>query len=168
MGKKDDCKKDGRMILFPEIAMRIYLDVCCFNRPFDDLSQDRVRLEAEAVKAIMLRIGKGQWIGVTSPVVDIEIGQMSDPDRFIEVGLMVAEMREAVDSGDDERCRALALKKLGFSGFDAAHLACAEKAQVDVFLTTDDGLLKKAAGCGSKLKVKVDNPLKWFERMVKE
>jgi hypothetical protein len=29
--------------------MKIYLDNCCLNRPFDDLSQDRVYLEAEAI-----------------------------------------------------------------------------------------------------------------------
>jgi hypothetical protein len=33
--------------------MRLYLDCCCFNRPFDDLSQIRVRLEAEAVEWIL-------------------------------------------------------------------------------------------------------------------
>ena len=32
--------------------MRLYLDACCFNRPFDDLSQIRIRLEAEAVEWI--------------------------------------------------------------------------------------------------------------------
>ncbi|MDR0764761.1 MAG: hypothetical protein LBE65_04120 [Synergistaceae bacterium] len=32
--------------------MRVYLDNCCYNRPFDDLSQDRVYLEAEAVMAV--------------------------------------------------------------------------------------------------------------------
>ena len=29
-------------------VMRIYLDNCIFNRPFDDQSQIRIRLEAEA------------------------------------------------------------------------------------------------------------------------
>ncbi|EHL04249.1 hypothetical protein HMPREF0322_05169 [Desulfitobacterium hafniense DP7] len=29
--------------------MKIYLDNCCLNRPFDDLSNDMVRMEAEAV-----------------------------------------------------------------------------------------------------------------------
>lgn len=28
--------------------MRIYLDNCCFNRPFDDQAQIRIMLEAEA------------------------------------------------------------------------------------------------------------------------
>ena len=29
--------------------MKIYLDVCCLNRPFDDQTQDRIHLESEAV-----------------------------------------------------------------------------------------------------------------------
>ena len=28
--------------------MRIYLDNCCFNRPFDDQTHFRIRIEAEA------------------------------------------------------------------------------------------------------------------------
>jgi len=28
--------------------MRVYLDICCLKRPFDDQSQERVRLESEA------------------------------------------------------------------------------------------------------------------------
>jgi hypothetical protein len=39
--------------------LRIYLDVCCLNRPFDNQVQDRVRLEAEAVLAI-LKIEKNE------------------------------------------------------------------------------------------------------------
>jgi len=27
--------------------MRIYLDMCCFNRPYDDQTQTRIHLEAE-------------------------------------------------------------------------------------------------------------------------
>ncbi len=33
--------------------MKLYLDVCCLNRPFDDQPQDRVHLEAEAVLTIL-------------------------------------------------------------------------------------------------------------------
>jgi hypothetical protein len=33
--------------------MKPYLDGCCLNRPFDDQSQPRVRLEAEAVLSIL-------------------------------------------------------------------------------------------------------------------
>lgn len=33
--------------------MRIYLDMCCLKRPFDDQSQPRIRLETEAVLALL-------------------------------------------------------------------------------------------------------------------
>lgn len=36
--------------------MRVYLDNCCYNRPFDDQGQVRIRLETEAklrVQALM-------------------------------------------------------------------------------------------------------------------
>ena len=33
--------------------MRRYLDLCCLKRPFDDQSQPRVRLESEAMLALL-------------------------------------------------------------------------------------------------------------------
>jgi hypothetical protein len=33
--------------------MRIYLDMCCLKRPFDDQSQPRIRLETEAALALL-------------------------------------------------------------------------------------------------------------------
>jgi len=40
--------------------MRIYLDNCCFNRPFDDQIQMKVRLETEAKLFIQDQILKGK------------------------------------------------------------------------------------------------------------
>jgi len=39
------------------------MDCCCFNRPFDDLSHDKVRFECEAVLAILksCESGKGNY-----------------------------------------------------------------------------------------------------------
>lgn len=42
---------------------KIYLDTCCLNRPFDDQTQERIRLESEAVLAILSRIEKANGIG---------------------------------------------------------------------------------------------------------
>jgi hypothetical protein len=33
--------------------MRVYLDMCCLKRPFDDQSQPRIHLESEAVLALL-------------------------------------------------------------------------------------------------------------------
>ncbi len=57
----------------------IYLDVCCLNRPFDDQTHDRIHLKAEAVLAILSRIGTGEWDWLSSNVVDFEINQTPDP-----------------------------------------------------------------------------------------
>ena len=37
-------------------AMLIYLDTCCFNRPFDDQSQTRTRFEIEAKLELQERV----------------------------------------------------------------------------------------------------------------
>jgi len=36
-----------------EKMLKIYLDNCCYNRPFDVLTQERLRLESEAIVAIV-------------------------------------------------------------------------------------------------------------------
>ena len=58
--------------------MRLYLDVSCFNRPFDDQRQDRIRLEAEAIAVILQRIDNGQWTQISSGMAEIEISAISD------------------------------------------------------------------------------------------
>ncbi len=93
---------------------------------------------------------------------------MPDPDRLIEVGLMARKMKESVALTASVRFRALVFEKLVFGGLDSIHLACAEKAKVDVFLTTDDSLLRRAEGHSSAILIHVDNPLRWFEKVVKK
>jgi len=59
------------------------------------------------------------------------------------------------------------LEAWGFSAFDALHLACAESGEVDVFLTTDDRLLRKAGTYAKQLRVRVENPLTWLREVSK-
>jgi len=60
--------------------MRIYLDVCCLNRPFDDQTQDRIHLESEAVLTILNCCQSREWQLVGSEVVDFEISKIPDED----------------------------------------------------------------------------------------
>lgn len=39
--------------------MRLYLDLCCFNRPYDDQSQLRVHLETEAKLSLQDKVRNG-------------------------------------------------------------------------------------------------------------
>jgi hypothetical protein len=61
------------------------MDVCCLNRPFDDLSQTKVLFEAEAVLSIISLCENSTWVLVTSSVVDYELSRMSDEDRYEQV-----------------------------------------------------------------------------------
>jgi predicted nucleic acid-binding protein len=58
------------------------------------------------------------------------------------------------------------LQSEGFQVFDSLHIACAESAKADVFLSTDDRLLKLAKKMSKRLKIRVANPLAWVEEMI--
>ncbi|MFY9621654.1 MAG: PIN domain-containing protein [Pyrinomonadaceae bacterium] len=145
-------------------VLRIYLDVCCLQRSFDDQRQARVHLEAEAVKLILAQVEAGELVWVGSEVIEYEIAQNSDPERALKAMLLAAYAGIRVSAGGDEDARAGELELMGFTGLDALHLACAESAGVAVFLTTDDKLLKRAARFADDIRVQVANPLEWVRR----
>ncbi len=145
---------------------KIYLDTCCLNRPFDDQTQERVRLEAEAVLAILSRIEKSEWEWIGSEVLMDEIEQTPDTQKLSRAKLLSGFIEENVEIGDKEARRAKDLQKEGFQLFDALHIACAESAKADVFLSTDDRLLKLAKRMSKRLKIRVVNPLVWVEEMI--
>lgn len=144
--------------------MRIYLDNCCLNRPFDDQSQDRIHLEAEAVLRILDHVESGDWSWIGSEALDHEIQANPDFERRRRVSLLTSLVHETTMIGQAEIKRAKELEGLGFDGLDSLHMACAEKAKVDVFLTTDDRLLRTAHRLGDQLLVEVANPLAWINK----
>lgn len=119
----------------------MYLDVCCLKRPFDDQSQPRVRLEAEAVLTI-LALAKVQF--VRSPAYDLENNQNPIPWRAGLVRQWLRELQMETLVAHSLQERTAALIALGFGGFDALHVAAAELAGADVFVTTDDRLMTLA------------------------
>lgn len=141
---------------------RVYLDLCCLNRPFDDQGQQRVRLETEAVQAILAEIQSGNLVWVQSNVLDLENSKNRELDRRDGVSLLLQAGGSGVIVGDMERLRGRELESLGFMEFDALHLACAESGKAELFVTTDDRLRRKANRLASGLRVKVVNPLDLF------
>lgn len=141
---------------------RIYFDVCCLNRPFDDSSQDRIRLEAEAVLSIYRKCRLGEWTLLTSEVIESELRQTPDTQRveLIMAALAIAAEKAPLDGALKQRAGELV--KLGLKPFDAAHIASAEAIAADVFLTTDDRLIRKAIRYQTSLNVLVSNPVTWL------
>jgi predicted nucleic acid-binding protein len=145
----------------------VYLDACCLNRPFDDQTQDRIRLETEAVILILTHIETGEWEWIGSEALDFEIGQIPDQDRQVRVKLLTTDVRRSIRIEHVQSERAQHLAALGFHPYDALHLACAESGAADVFLTTDDRLLRLAGRMSGELNVSVRNPLPWLEEVTK-
>jgi hypothetical protein len=146
-------------------TVTLYFDACCLNRPFDDQTQARIRLESEAFLIILARCEYGDWAWIGSQVLDWEIEQTPDPERRRRVQLLASYAQHSVSVGPAEVERAETLELLGFAGLDALHLACAESGSADVFLTTDDRLLHRAAAYASDLHVRAANPLTWLEEV---
>jgi predicted nucleic acid-binding protein len=125
--------------------LRVYLDVCCLNRPFDDQKFEVIKIEAEAVIAIFRRISKGEWKWVISEFVHHEISQTPDEERKKRLLSLARKATEDIETHETIRTRAHELEKLGIKPMDALHLSSAETGCADVFLTTDKKLCKSLA-----------------------
>jgi len=144
----------------------IYLDVCCLNRPFDDQTQERIRLESEAILSILSGCESGKWYLVVSEVIDYEITVTPDPERKEKVGAFTNLAHERIDVDEGVKKRANYLVSIGFKSFDALHLACAESVVAEVLLTTDDKFLSKAKKRKNSLRVRVENPVIWLLEVI--
>ena len=123
--------------------LKLYLDNCCFNRPFDDQSQLLVRLETEAKLFIQERIKNGTFELVWSYILDVENNANPYPRRkkFVQ-----AWKRFAVeDVAESEALLVImeSFEKRKAKTMDALHLAAAVIASADFFITTDKGILNK-------------------------
>ncbi len=134
--------------------MVVYLDICCLKRPFDDQAQPRIRLEAEAVLGL-LASDAARVTFVRSIAHDLENDQNPLAWRAERVRGWLSNRPVATTDAEPLRARTSELIKGGLNGFDALHLACAESAGVDVFVTCDDGLLAAAQRLGPAIKVRV-------------
>ena len=146
--------------------MKIYLDVCCLNRPFDDHAQDRVRLESEAVLSILNHSKAKGWRLLNSEVINIEISKIPDNDKRQKVTILSTMLQSNIVVDEDIERRAIELENLTFKSFDALHIACAEKGKADILLTIDDDFLRKASQCKDTLKVRVENPVRWLMEVI--
>ena len=61
--------------------MKLYLDLCCFNRPFDDQGQLLVRLQTEAKLAVQESIRNRIHTLIWSGILDLENADNPDSER---------------------------------------------------------------------------------------
>ena len=147
---------------------KIYFDACCINRLTDDQAQERIRKGADAIETPLSLVSSGSLVWAGGNILELEIKRNPDPERRNDAAAMLRFSSEPVNPGEIIRSRSRALHALGYGAFDALHLACAEQARVDVFLTTDDRLLRKAHRKIGSPTIRVENPVslvqEWNQR----
>ena len=124
------------------MAIRIYMDTCCFNRPFDNQSQPVVYDEAQAVLKIQDGIIEGRYDLVWSYVLDAEVFRISDREKKNDI-LIWGDIASYTIKRRTAKVSSLMQKfqTMGVKFFDAAHIACAVDLYCDYFITTDHKLL---------------------------
>ena len=145
---------------------KIYLDTCCLSRLFDPPIQERIRQEAEAIYQILAYCFGGHWHWVVSDVLSDEVDQSSNLGMRFQIKNWMTFAHQTVSVGSSENERGRQLELLGFKRRDALHLACAERAEANIFLTTDDRLLRRAKRYHVQLHTQVENPYIWLQSEV--
>lgn len=125
--------------------MRVYLDMCCYNRPYDDQSQIKVSLETQAKLHIQDLIQKESLALVTSYMLRYECGQNPYEMRrkvimeFIDTHTMAYV---GLERKDEIESIAREIMNTGIKFKDACHVASAIYAECEYFISTDIRLLK--------------------------
>ncbi len=124
--------------------MKIYLDNCCFNRPFDDQKQLRIKLETEAKLRIQEDIRSGSHQLVWSYILDYENSRNPFRERREQIKRWRSYSKADIEEDEKVIDIATRVNQHGIKKMDSLHIACAITAEADYFLTTGDEILKRA------------------------
>ncbi len=141
------------------VKTRLYLDNCCFNRPYDDQTNLNIRLEAEAKIFIQNEILEKSYELAWSFMMDYEISANPFYDR--QLAFMKWKNIAILDIDPEEGLliNSREIMKKNINQKDAIHIACAIKAECDYFLTTDRKVLNKNIP-----EIKLINPLDFIRQ----
>ena len=141
--------------------MRIYLDVCTFNRPFDDQNQLKIKLETEAKLYIQQEIIAGHYDLVWSYIFEYENDKNKFDDRRNSIydwkniaKIHCVENNEIIEYAESVR------NQYGIRTKDALHIACSVYTNSDYLITTDRQLFNKKFN-----DIKIINPLVFLNEM---
>jgi predicted nucleic acid-binding protein len=124
--------------------LKVYLDNCCYGRPFDLPSNPTIVFESSAKMLIQTLILNQQIVLVSSFVINEEVLAISNKEkRDLILGFLNnAKIYVASDKTEDVLTLATEIMKTGIKYMDASHIACSIIANSDYLVTTDKRLLK--------------------------
>ncbi|MCB1144121.1 MAG: PIN domain-containing protein [Leptospiraceae bacterium] len=139
--------------------MKIYLDNCSFNRPYDDQSQIKIFLESQAKLFIQSEIKKNKIELIWSYILDYENSRNSNLDKM----KLISDWK-SLASIDVEESQAIIknskeLMERGLDIYDSLHIACAFEGNSDFFVTTDRKIINKLSFFQ---ELKILNPIEFL------
>ena len=126
--------------------MKVYLNTNILCRPFDDLSQERIRNEAEAVNKIFVSAFGRLMTLIISEVALSEVELITDSEKKNEVYSLIRELPKElikIDEGLIKLSDDFLTKRIINDYMDVLHLVCADVSKTDFYITCDDELLQK-------------------------
>jgi predicted nucleic acid-binding protein len=122
--------------------LKIYLDNCCFNRPYDNQNQLRIELETKAKLFIQELITDKRIELVISYISKKENSDNPFAVRKFAILDFFKNAVKYVEENSNIIQTAAEINKSGLSVKDSLHLACAIDSGCDYFLSTDDKITK--------------------------
>ena len=123
--------------------IKVYLDNCTYNRPFDDQSDIRIRLESEAKLFIQEQIKEKRIDLVWSSVNDYENNDNPSPEKRERIMIWKSLASKNCALNETILKKALELQSLNLRAKDALHIAAAIYSQCDCFISTDKKIINK-------------------------
>ena len=97
------------------------MDCCCLNRPNDDQTQDKIRIESDTIMAILFKCYYGSWKLTGSDVLEYEIMKTPDLNRRNKTLDLYTVKKGNITLNDTILERALGIQKYGLKSLDSLH-----------------------------------------------
>jgi predicted nucleic acid-binding protein len=126
-------------------VLRIYLDNCCYNRPYDDQDNMQVHLEAQSKLFIQNGIKDGKYELVSSYTLRYELSRNPFDMRRDAISSFIEQYTKYYidyDRENDISSIADQIMAMGIREKDAYHVASAIYGGCEYFISTDRRLLK--------------------------
>ena len=151
------------IVVMNKRKLKVYLDNCCFNRPFDDQMQLSISLETQSKLVIQELIRRNKLVLYTSFMLYQEISD--NPYEYKRTAIKVfVENYESYYIGlkhkDNIWNKAKQIMLSGIKEKDAIHISCAIYQKCDAFITTDKRLMKY-----DDKEIKIYNPIEFINHL---
>lgn len=142
--------------------MKVYLDNCCFNRPYDNQDFLSIKLETEAKLRVQELIKEKQILLIWSFMLDYENSANQGASKRNSIYEWYTYSAEYVSFNQEILQLSKKTAELGFGKKDSIHLSCAIAGESEYFITVDKGILNKE---NSISEIKIIDPISFIRIM---